>query len=197
MNNQTLEDLEQEVRSLRRRLIEAQREIEVLRSKNGIPEDLFNKGLVDEYFFSRKLREALRSSQRYARFFCVVRVDVIPELAASETYSSEGRNLVVETAYHLKRALRQTDVVALTESGQILILFEELETNQAIQALRRIQEDMMDIPSPNYSVVCFPSDGNQEEHLLDLLNQRIVKVNQTQPTGSALGLGEEILHLLN
>jgi GGDEF domain-containing protein len=196
MKNQTFEDLDREVRSLRRQLIEARREIEILRSKNGIPEDLYEKGLVDEYFFFRRFREAIRSSQRYARFFCVVRVDVDEGLARSEAYSS-GPGLNVETACHLKRALRQTDVVALMDSGQILILFEELETSQAILALRRIQEDMMDIPSPKYSVVCFPSDGNQEEHLLDLLNQRIVKVSQSAHKGGALGLGEEVLSLMN
>ncbi|MCA9409988.1 MAG: hypothetical protein KC944_02175 [Candidatus Omnitrophica bacterium] len=196
MKNQTTEDLELEVKSLRRRLIEAQREIEILRSKNGIPEELFEKGLVDEYFFFRRLREAIRSSQRYARFFCVVRVDVNQE-GRDPNDADASRNLSVDTAFHIKRALRQTDVVALMDSGQILVLFEELETSQAVQALRRIQEDMMDLPSPNYSVVCFPSDGNQEEHLLDVLNQRIVKVNQSHLTGSVLGLGEEVLSLLN
>ena len=196
MKNQTFEDLEAEVRSLRRRLLEAQREIETLRLKNGIPEGLYEKGLVDENFFVRRLREAIRSSQRYARFFCVVLVDVNPDLAESHA-DSGGGELGIDTACHLKQALRQTDVVALTESGQVLVLFEELETSQAILALRRIQEDMLDIPSPNYSVVCFPSDGNQEEHLLDLLNQRIVKVNQSDHSGSVLGLGEEVMSLMN
>jgi hypothetical protein len=176
--------------------MEAQREIEILRSKNGIPEGLYEKGLVDEHFFLRRLREAIRSSQRYARFFCVVRVDVNEISGQSDTQPSKT-NLSVETASHLKRALRQTDLVALLDSGQILILFEELETTQAVLALRRIQEDMMDLPGPKYSVVCFPSDGNQEEHLLDLLNQRIVKVGQSEHQSFALGLGEEILPLMN
>ncbi len=196
MKNQTFEDLEKEVHSLTRKLREAKQEIEILRSKNGIPVELYDKGLVDEHFFIRRLREAIRSSQRYARFFCVVLVDVNPDLA--ETYAEPGgKSLSIDTAQHLKRALRQTDVVAQTDSGQILVLFEELETNQAILALRRIQEDMLDIPSPNYSVVCFPSDGNQEEHLLELLNKRITKVNESDQEGSVLGLGEEVLTLFN
>jgi len=196
MKNQTFEDLEEEVRSLRRRLMEAQREIEVLRAKNGIPENLYEKGLVDESFFTRRLREAIHSAQRYARFFCVVRVDVDDQMALSYA-KPNGTDLTVDTAHHLKNALRQTDLVGLTDRGQILVLFEELETSQAVLALRRIQEDMLDLPSPAYSVVCFPSDGNQEEHLLDLLNQRIVKIDKSQHPGSVLGLGEEVMSLMN
>ena len=196
MANQTHEELEREVHHLKRQLRETQRKLEILRSKNGIPADLYERGLVDEYFFFRRLRDAIRSSQRYARFFCVVRVDVHPD-SEKGSPESENETLRLRTATHLKQALRQTDVVAVTESGQILVLFEELETSQAVLALRRIQDDMLDVPNPNYSVVCFPSDANKEEHLLDLLNQRIVKVNQSGFRGSALGLGEEVLSLRN
>ena len=78
-----------------------------------------------------------------------------------------------------------------------MVLLEEAETHQGIMALRRVQEEIVDIPPPRYSLACFPVDANKEEALLELLEDRIAQIRRSSVAGPAVNCGDAILPLLN
>ena len=153
---------------------------------------LQHQGLVDERYFSRRLREAVLSAERYARFLCLVLVGV-PE----RDRDMSRENVALETAARLREALRKTDLVALYETGDVYVLLEEAEVSQGLQALKRVQEEIGDVATPLYSMACYPSDAHKEDVLLDLLTERLAKLQNSHRPGPVVNFGESTLELSN
>jgi len=191
MDKSELEALKKENRDLREKVSSLEREVERLKRDNEVLYRLERLGIADEKYFSRRLKEAVLSAERYARFLCVVLVDV------PRTDDKEEEDLPLETAGRLREVFRKTDLVALYDSGKVFVLLEEAETNQGIQALRRVQEEISDIPSPKYSMACYPSDSNKDSVLLELLENRMAKIRMVEAEGPMVHFGEQILPLRN
>lgn len=153
---------------------------------------LENSGLVDEKYFSRRLSEAVLAAERYARFLCVVLVDV-PETNDSE----DTQEAAFKTASRLREVFRQTDIVGLFRSGEVLVLLEEAETGQGLQALRRVQEEIGNFSTPRYSMACYPSDANKEDVLIELLDERLAKLRRLNTSLPAVNYGEDVMTFAN
>jgi GGDEF domain-containing protein len=192
MSGHESEALKNENQLLRLRIAELEDQIESLRRARSTPNFLEDFGLADERYFTRRLHEAVLSASRYARFLCVIQVDVpVPG------QNAPGKNNALETAARLREELRQTDLVAYFDSGQILILLEEADPGQALQALRRVTKELVEIPQPNYALACFPNDTNKDETLLGLVSERMSSFQTNRLPGPAVNLGEEIAVLYN
>lgn len=190
MNAMEVEDLRQENNVLREKLASLEKRLSEQEKRDSLQETLSKLGLADETYFSRRLTEAVRSAERYARFLCVVSVEI----------PTEGEGIVspLETAARLREIFRRTDLVGLYQSsGKVVVLLEEAETDQALLALRRVQKELADLPPPRYSMACFPTDTNRDDTLLELLEDRIRQLRLANTQGPAVHFGESIVPLNN
>ncbi len=192
MTTNELDALRNENQLLRLRISALEDQVESLRHQRGSDNFLEEYGLADEKYFIKRLHESVLSAERYARFVTLVMV-VLP-------YESEPhtrRNQTLETAARLRTELRQTDLVAYFDSGKVLILLEESDPTQAVQALRRVTQEIAEVPQPNYALASYPCDANRDEVLLNLLSARMSGLRIAQQTGSMVNLGDEVIPLFN
>ena len=187
-----IEHLQTENQMLRERVSALEGRIAELEQGNTALARLESCGLVDEKYFFRRLREAVLAAERYARFLCVVLVD-IPE----PSNGKESQEVSFETASRLREVFRQTDIVGLFRSGEVVVLLEEAETGQGLQALRRVQDEMGNCTAPRYSMACYPSDANKEDVLVELLDERLAKLRRMNTSLPAVNYGEDILTFAN
>jgi GGDEF domain-containing protein len=192
MNKSEIERLQKENQLLRERVSALEGRITELERGDSALARLENCGLVDEKYFSRRLREAVLAAERYARFLCIVLVD-IPESADGK----KDQESAFETASRLREVFRQTDIVGLFRTGEVLVLLEEAETGQGLQALRRVQEEIGNFSTPRYSMACFPSDASKEDLLIELLDERLAKLRRMNTSLPAVNYGEDILTFAN
>lgn len=192
MSTNELDALRNENQLLRLKISALEDQVESLKRQRGPASFLEEYGLADEQYFTRRLHESVLSAERYARFVTVVMV-VLPR----EAEKNNGRNHALEAAARLRTELRQTDLVAYFNSGKILILLEESDPTQAIQALRRVTQEIVEVPHPNYALASYPCDANRDDVLLDLLSTRTSGLRVTQHEGPLVHLGDEVLPLYN
>jgi GGDEF domain-containing protein len=192
MSGNELEALRNENQLLRLKMAALEDQVESLKRNRGPAGILEELGLVDQSYFSRRLREAVLSASRYARFLCVIQVEL-----PRETKGIPSKNNALETAARLREELRQTDIVAYYESGKVYLLLEEADPHQAVQALRRVSKEMVEVQKPNYALACFPNDSNREETLMELLDVRSHGLRTLPPNGPRVHIGEEVMALFN
>lgn len=183
--------LRAENEALRNEIAHLRRRIAHLERRAAPPRRGAEEGLADESYFLRRLKESVYSAERYARFLCVVMIDLPNEDRA------EDGDRALETASRFASIFRKTDLVALFDSDRVYVLLEETETSQGIEALKRVQDEIGAFLSPRYSMACYPNDAQRDGDLLQLLEDRISKVCLFNAGGPAVNLGEEVLSLLN
>jgi GGDEF domain-containing protein len=184
-----MESLKEENRLLREQLVGLEKRISDLEQKTSLKNLLDQLGLADEGYFTRRLNEAVRAAERYARFLCVVLIDV------SQSTGEGPRPL--EVAARFREIFRRTDLVAYYENGRVFVLLEEAEAEQGLLALRRVQRELVDIPPPRYSMACFPNDTNRDETLLEILEERLRQLKVANTQGPAVHFGDNIVALSN
>ena len=192
MSNHELDALRNENQLLRLRISALEDQLESLRRQRNSPRFLEEYGLADEHYFTRRLREAVLSAERYARFVTLIMVVLPPE-----TETSQGRSHALEAAARLRTELRQTDLVAFFDSGRILILLEEADPQQALQALRRVNQEIAGVPDLRYALACYPYDSNRDETLMGILSTRTTDLRATRGNGPLVHLGDEVRPLYN
>jgi hypothetical protein len=192
MSKSEIERLQKENHLLQDKVSSLEGRIAELEQDGSVLARLEDRGLVDEKYFSRRLTEAVQAAERYARFLCVVLVDV-PEGADG----GKNQENAFETASRLREVFRQTDIVGLFRSGEVLVLLEEAETGQGLQALKRVQEEIGNVSAPRYSMACYPSDANKEDVLIELLDERLAKLRRLNTSEPAVNYGEDILTFVN
>jgi PleD family two-component response regulator len=192
MSTNELDALRNENQLLRLRISALEDQVESLSRQRGSASFLDEYGLADERYFTKRLRESVLSAERYARFVTLVMV-VLPR----DTEANNGRNHALEAAARLRTELRQTDLVAYFDSGKILILLEESDPTQAVQALRRVTQEIAEVPQPNYALASYPCDANRDDALMDLLMSRTTGLRIAQYEGSLVHLGDEVMPLYN
>lgn len=192
MSPSELEALRNENQLLRLKISALEDQIESLKRQINTPTFLEELGLADERYFSRRLEEAVLSARRYARFVSIVLVDV-----SVENRAMQAKNRTLELAARFREEFRKTDLVAYQEAGKIFIMLEEADPTQAIQALRRVTREMVEVRQPNYALACFPSDSNRKEELLDLLENRSQVVRKRLDEAPLVNTGEGVLSLAN
>lgn len=193
MNANELDTLRNENQLLKLRVSALEDQIDALKRQRPAATFLEDLGLADEQYFVRRLHEAVLSASRYARFLCVVQAD------ANQIKSSgpKDSNYALETAARLREELRSTDLVAYFESGRVMVLLEEADVSQAIQALKRVSREMAAGPLPSYALACFPIDTNRDEALLEIVENRVVDLRSRAGGSPAVHAGEEVLSLSN
>jgi GGDEF domain-containing protein len=187
-----MERLRAENEALRNEIAYLKRRIAHLERRAAPPRRGAEEGLADESYFLRRLKEAVYSAERYARFLCVVMIDL-----PNEDRAEGDGDRVLEAASRFAGIFRKTDLVALFDSDRVYVLLEETETSQGIEALKRVQDEIGAILAPRYSMACYPNDAQRDADLLQLLEDRISKVCLFNAGGPAVNLGEEVLSLLN
>lgn len=194
MSSIELDALRNENQILRLKIATLENQLESLRLQQSTQDYLETHGLVNEHNFIKRLHEAVMSAERYARFVTLVLV-VLP----NDKNESDGKNSSLESAARLRAELRQTDLVGLSNSGRILLLLEESDPQQAIQALRRITREMVDHPHPHYALANFPNDSNRDDALLDIVLSRTtdLRARISNQTNTLVHMGEEVLSLFN
>lgn len=192
MGTNELDALRNENQLLRLRISALEDQVESLKRQRGSTNLLDEYGLADEQYFGKRLHESVLSAERYARFVTLVMV-VLPK----ENEAISRKNLALEAAARLRTELRQTDLVAFFDSGRILILMEESDPIQAVQALRRVTQEIAGVPQPNYALASYPSDANRDDTLMELLLARTTALRIQACTGPVVNVGDEVMPLYN
>jgi len=189
-----LETLQNENQLLRLKISELEDQLESLRRGREGEDPLEGFGLADERYFSRRLRESILAAERYARFVSVVLVGI----NNGKSDNSTSSQATLDAATKLRNELRETDLVAIADSGRVYLLLEEAEPHQAVLALRRVLGEMVNPFPADYCLACYPNDSNREETLLELLEHRLTEMKALSNEGvQRVHLGSEVLSLSN
>jgi len=134
----------------------------------------------DQEIFLSRARQELARSQRYLNFVSFLKIDASRLTKTGEIEAGPNNEIYYRLKTHLRKSLRQTDVLSGFSDGKICVLLVETDKNGATKVKKRLHENIryflheiaqsplnwrVDIDSGSY-----PDDQATPNSFLDRLN---------------------------
>lgn len=144
-------------------------------------------GLHNRGYFDERFREEVIRAKRHHRVLSVAMLDVDRFKVFNDTWGhSAGDIALKEVARAIRKALRQTDVVARYGGEEIVIILPETPPESAVRKLEHIRRLVADMPVPlarrtlpagtitiSAGIASAPEDGDNVDQLLGRADTRL------------------------
>ncbi|HEU5357875.1 MAG TPA: diguanylate cyclase [Gemmatimonadales bacterium] len=149
-------------------------------------------GLHNRGYFDERFREEVFRAKRHHRVLSVAMLDVDRFKGFNDTWGhSAGDIALKEVARAIRKALRQTDVVARYGGEEIVIILPETPPESAVRKLEHIRRLVADMPVPlarrtlpagtvtiSAGIASAPEDGDNVDQLLGRADTRLFAAKQ-------------------
>lgn len=149
-------------------------------------------GLHNRGYFDERFREEVIRAKRHHRVLSVAMLDVDRFKVFNDTWGhSAGDIALKEVAIAIRKALRQTDVVARYGGEEIVLILPETPPESAVRKLEHIRRLVADMPVPlarrtlppgaitvSAGVASAPDDGDDVDQLLGRADTRLFAAKQ-------------------
>ena len=150
-------------------------------------------GLHNRGYFDERFREEVFRAKRHHRVLSVAMLDVDRFKLFNDTWGhSAGDIALKEVARAIRKALRQTDVVARYGGEEIVIILPETPPESAVRKLEHIRRLVADMPVPlarrtlpagtitiSAGIASAPKDGDNVDQLLGRADTRLFAAKTT------------------
>ncbi|MGH7532654.1 MAG: GGDEF domain-containing protein [Gemmatimonadales bacterium] len=149
-------------------------------------------GLHNRGYFDERFREEVIRAKRHHRVLSVAMLDVDRFKVFNDSWGhSAGDIALKEVAVAIRKALRQTDVVARYGGEEIVLILPETPPESAVRKLEHIRRLVADMPVPlarrtlppgaltvSAGVASAPDDGDDVDQLLGRADTRLFAAKQ-------------------
>lgn len=149
-------------------------------------------GLHNRGYFDERFREEVIRAKRHHRALSVAMLDVDRFKVFNDSWGhSAGDVALKEVAVAIRKALRQTDVVARYGGEEIVLILPETPAESAVRKLEHIRRLVADMPVPlarrtlppgaitvSAGVASAPEDGDDVDQLLGRADTRLFAAKQ-------------------
>jgi two-component system cell cycle response regulator len=141
-------------------------------------------GLTNHRAFQERVGEYVARAQRLGKHLSFIMTDIDKFKSVNDTYGHPVGDKVIECVSAVLQAnVRKIDLVARYGGEEFMLVFEEADTQGAVQLAERIRQDMMaqQVQSEkgqfgatlSLGVATFPEDGSEQGTLIEHADQAL------------------------